>query len=81
MAQLPNIPSPCIGICALDPSTGRCSGCMRTTGEIAEWGGATNERRYEIVQLLRERRIAAGRVSDSDLRPRRRRRGGTASGT
>lgn len=81
MATLPNIPSPCIGICALDPATGRCSGCMRTTGEIAEWGGATNERRYEIVQALRARRIAAGRVSESDLRPRRRRRGGAATET
>lgn len=47
---------------------------MRTTAEIAEWGGASNERRLEIVQELRKRRIAAGRVSDSDLRPRRRRR-------
>jgi len=74
MATLPNIPSPCIGVCTLDNDTGRCVGCMRTTGEIAEWGGATNERRFEIVQLLKQRRMAAGRVSDSDLRPRRRRR-------
>lgn len=81
MATLPDIPSPCIGVCALNPETGRCAGCMRTTGEIAEWGGATNERRYEIVMALRERRIAAGRVSESDLRPRRRRRSGTATET
>lgn len=75
MANLPNIPSPCVGICALNPSSGLCEGCMRTTGEIGEWAAATNERRYEIVMSLRERRIAAGRVSESDLRPRRRRRG------
>jgi predicted Fe-S protein YdhL (DUF1289 family) len=78
MANLPNIPSPCVGVCALDPATGLCQGCMRTTGEIGEWGGASNERRYEIVMALRERRIAAGRVSDSDLRPRRRRRARSA---
>ncbi len=74
MANLPNIPSPCIGVCTLDTVTGRCSGCMRTTAEIAEWGSASNERRYEIVLQLKQRRMAAGRISESDLRPRRRRR-------
>ena len=77
MGTLPDIPSPCVGICTLDPATNRCVGCMRTVGEIAEWTGATNERRYEIVRDLRRRRIADGRVSDSDLRPRRRRRAAT----
>jgi len=46
---------------------------MRTLGEIVEWSRASNERRYEIVLELKQRRIASGRVSESDLRPRRRR--------
>lgn len=73
MATLPDIPSPCVGICTLDRQKGECVGCMRTPAEIAEWSRATNERRFEIVQLLKQRRMAAGRISDSDLRPRRRR--------
>lgn len=73
MSNLPTIPSPCVGVCELDREKGQCRGCMRTPREIAEWGRATNERRFEILQELKQRRIAAGRVSESDLRPRRRR--------
>ncbi|NMM45933.1 DUF1289 domain-containing protein [Rhodospirillaceae bacterium KN72] len=80
MAQLPNIPSPCVGICRLDGPSNECTGCLRTIAEIREWGGATNERRFEILQVLKQRRIAAGRVSDSDLRPRRRRQNRPVSG-
>jgi predicted Fe-S protein YdhL (DUF1289 family) len=71
---LPDIPSPCIGVCALDPATERCLGCLRTGSEIREWPRADNPRRLEILQQLKARRIEAGRVSESDLRPRRRRR-------
>ena len=73
MAQLPNIPSPCVGVCVMHPTTNLCQGCMRSLGEIAEWSRASNERRYEIVLDLKQRRIASGRVSERDLRPRRRR--------
>jgi len=74
MSTLPTIPSPCVGICVMNAQTSLCEGCMRTMGEIAEWARASNERRYDIVLSLKQRRIAAGRVSESDLRPRRRRR-------
>jgi len=47
---------------------------MRTGAEIQEWPRADNPRKLEIVKDLRERRIASGRVSATDLRPRRRRR-------
>ena len=71
---LPDIPSPCIGICAMDPTTNQCLGCMRTGAEIQDWPRADTPRKLEIVKDLRERRIASGRVSATDLRPRRRRR-------
>lgn len=71
---LPDIPSPCVGICALDGETDRCLGCLRTRAEIQEWPRATNERKYEMLQSLKDRRIADGRASWSDLKPRRRRR-------
>ena len=68
------IPSPCIGVCRLDPVSGLCAGCMRTLAEIAAWPGAGAEERLAIVQRLRARRRAAGRTSAADSRPRRRRR-------
>jgi predicted Fe-S protein YdhL (DUF1289 family) len=69
-----DIPSPCIGVCRLDPASGLCLGCMRTALEIAIWPKSSNAMRLEIVQRLRERRRAAGRTSPADSRPRRRHR-------
>ncbi len=69
-----DIPSPCIGVCRLDPATGLCAGCMRTLDEIAAWPAAGSAERLAIVQRLRTRRRAAGRTSAADSRPRRRRR-------
>jgi predicted Fe-S protein YdhL (DUF1289 family) len=69
---LPEIPTPCVGICRLDAETGLCEGCMRTLAEISSWGVASNQQRLEIVQRLRERRRARGITSPADARPRRR---------
>jgi predicted Fe-S protein YdhL (DUF1289 family) len=69
---LPEIPTPCVGVCRLDPATGLCQGCLRSGAEIAAWGSASNELRLEIVQRLRERRRAQGITSWADQRPRRR---------
>lgn len=74
MRDLPDIPSPCMAICVLDEATGYCEGCMRTLDEISVWGRASNAERLEILQLLKERRRAAGRTSAADMRPRRRNR-------
>jgi predicted Fe-S protein YdhL (DUF1289 family) len=30
-------PSPCVGICTLNPQTQLCDGCLRTLDEIAAW--------------------------------------------
>lgn len=68
----PEIPSPCVGTCRLDPETGLCQGCLRSGDEIAAWGHATDEQRLVIVQRLRERRRARGLTSHADQRPRRR---------
>jgi predicted Fe-S protein YdhL (DUF1289 family) len=67
-----DIPSPCIGVCRLDPVSHLCEGCLRTTQEIARWPYADVPERHEILQRLRERRRAAGRTSEADSRPRRR---------
>ncbi|MCB1885618.1 MAG: DUF1289 domain-containing protein [Geminicoccaceae bacterium] len=73
MSSLPDIPTPCVGICRLDPVTRRCEGCMRTAREIAAWPSASNEERLAIVQALRQRRRDLGITSPADSRPRRRR--------
>jgi predicted Fe-S protein YdhL (DUF1289 family) len=72
MSELPEIPSPCVAVCTLDPTTGYCLGCMRTADEIARWPMASNEERFAIVKELRLRRRAAGRTSAADSKPRRR---------
>ncbi|MFA5940634.1 MAG: DUF1289 domain-containing protein [Sinimarinibacterium sp.] len=41
------MPSPCVGVCALDPQQ-VCTGCGRSLGEIAEWSAAPRDRKLEI---------------------------------
>lgn len=72
MSSLPEIPSPCIGVCRLDKDTQLCEGCMRTRDEIKIWRSADNQTRVQIVRELRKRRIEAGYVTESDRKPRRR---------
>lgn len=72
MSELPDIPSPCLGVCALDPATRACTACLRTTREIARWPYAGHDEKLEIVQALRQRRRAMGVTSDADSRTRRR---------
>ena len=48
--------SPCIGICRLDESSGLCTGCFRTIGEIARWGAMSREDRVRIFTALDGRR-------------------------
>ncbi len=54
--------SPCIGICLVDPATGYCRGCLRSTAEIAAWYGAgLAEKRAMLARLERRRRLNTGR--------------------
>lgn len=70
--DLPDIPSPCVAVCEIDPVTRMCRGCLRTPREIARWAYADNAEKYAIVQQLRARRRALGITSEADSRPRRR---------
>jgi predicted Fe-S protein YdhL (DUF1289 family) len=62
------IPSPCVGVCALDAGTGWCDGCLRTIDEIAAWGALDDRARREVWKRLAARRAsryaAAARVTD-----------------
>ena len=54
----PVVASPCIDVCAIDPRTGRCAGCLRTLDEIAAWGGLDNGAKRAVWKRLHERRAA-----------------------
>jgi len=55
----PPASSPCIDVCLLD-AEGNCTGCARTTREIACWGALDEADRLEIMRGLPERIAAMG---------------------
>lgn len=52
------IASPCNKICTLDPVSGLCLGCGRTTDEIASWSALSDDDREAIMRKLPERLAA-----------------------
>ena len=65
------LPSPCISVCQLDPVSGQCLGCYRTSAEIATWRSMSAAAQGELLEVLRQRRAEATGVT---RRPTRRRR-------
>jgi len=65
-ADAPEVASPCVSICEMDKKTGFCSGCYRTLEEIATWSGIPNQKRWEIVQSLRDRRAEMKKSADGE---------------
>jgi hypothetical protein len=53
-------PSPCIGICLVDPATRRCRGCLRDIDEIATWYQANASEKRAILARIAMRRAAGG---------------------
>lgn len=53
-------PSPCLGICLMDPRTRMCRGCWRTIDEIAGWYTADPAEKRAILARLVARRAAGG---------------------
>jgi hypothetical protein len=54
--------SPCVGVCELG-SDGLCSGCHRTTAEIAGWLSFSPVQRQYLMEIaLPERAERSGRV-------------------
>ncbi len=50
------VPSPCIGVCRIDPASGLCVGCLRTLDEIAAWGALDDDARRGIWRAIAMRR-------------------------
>ena len=51
--------SPCVKICSVDPTTKRCTGCLRTLEEIARWSSMTDAQRKRIMAELPSRKVPA----------------------
>lgn len=45
--------SPCIKKCTL--VNGYCTGCLRSTGEIAEWSQYSNDEKWWVIEDLQYR--------------------------
>ena len=47
-----SVESPCRKLCALDPVTRVCTGCLRTLDEIARWGRMSDEEKRDILRRI-----------------------------
>jgi uncharacterized protein len=52
-------PSPCLGICIMDPRTRQCRGCLRTVEEIAAWYESSPAEKRALIAVLDARRARA----------------------
>jgi len=55
-----SVPSPCIGLCVLDPATGLCRGCRRTIEEIGGWLAYDEDARRAVLARIAEREAELG---------------------
>lgn len=51
----PEVPSPCISVCQMDPATQLCSGCYRTLEEIATWSTLDDPQRLVVWERIEAR--------------------------
>jgi predicted Fe-S protein YdhL (DUF1289 family) len=55
-----------VSICALDPQTGWCRGCLRTLDEIAQWIEMTAEDKLATLDRIAARRAAFSEPPEPD---------------
>lgn len=48
-----SVESPCRKLCALDPATRACTGCLRTLDEIAGWARMSDEEKRAVLARIR----------------------------
>lgn len=54
------IPSPCIGVCMINPDSDLCIGCWRDMDEITGWPKLDDAGRENLLTALKQRQQAAG---------------------
>jgi predicted Fe-S protein YdhL (DUF1289 family) len=57
---VPNVSTPCINVCVLDPLSALCVGCGRTGEEITAWSTMSEPERLAIMAGL-DQRLTDGR--------------------
>jgi predicted Fe-S protein YdhL (DUF1289 family) len=55
-APADGVASPCISVCAIDPRTRLCEGCLRTLDEIAGWISFSADEKRAVLAALPDRR-------------------------
>ena len=56
--------SPCIGVCAMNESTGLCEGCYRTIDEIRQWWDMAPDQKSQLLTELEQRQIELANFDD-----------------
>ena len=56
MGQINKI-SPCVGVCSIDPKSKLCTGCLRSSDEIASWPQINNKKALEIMKKIKNRSL------------------------
>ncbi|MGI9513304.1 MAG: DUF1289 domain-containing protein [Anderseniella sp.] len=51
----PEIQSPCVQLCVIEPDSGFCMGCGRTRDEIASWISLSPAERQTVIGQLGQR--------------------------
>ncbi len=54
------VPSPCVNVCSMSPTSGWCEGCWRTIDEIRVWGKSDDAGKLAIWTEVEARQRAAG---------------------
>ena len=53
------VPSPCVGVCRMNPVTALCEGCLRTVAEIAAWSRSSDDEKRTVWRLVEARQGVA----------------------
>lgn len=53
--KTPEIQSPCVKLCVMEPDSGFCMGCGRTRDEIASWISLSPDAREKVTGQLDQR--------------------------
>jgi uncharacterized protein len=56
-AAAPDVPSPCVSVCRMDPRTQWCEGCYRTLDEIAFWSRMEDEEKRKVWRMVGRRAL------------------------
>lgn len=63
-----SVPSPCVSVCRIDPTSGLCLGCWRSIDEIVAWGRMDDAGKRLVWQAILAR-MGTPSVRDPSVQP------------